>query len=254
MNACRLVVCRDSDALAARAADYVIDCSREAVQQRGRFTLVLTGGATPEAMYRLLGKLPRRDAMPWCETDVFVGDERFVPYGDSRSNFGMAERVVLSQVPLPPSQAFPMPTDEPTAEAAAEKYAARLAQFFPQEAREGRPPCFDLVLLGLGEDGHTASLFPGAAALQVEDAWVTWSPPGPLPPPVDRITMTYPVLNAARHVAFLAAGERKAVALQSVLEANPSRNERPAAGVKPIDGTLTWFVDEAAAKLLSRRV
>ncbi len=179
----------------------------------------------------------------------------------------------MGSVPVPESHVFPIPTDEPSAAAAAARYAAELASLcrrgiLPrccaetppvssagkrQDAASTNPPRFDLILLGLGEDGHTASLFPGAAALEVEDAWVTWSPPGTLPPAVDRITMTYPVLNAARHVAFLVAGEKKAAALYDVLEGQADRNRRPAAGIQPRDGTLTWFVDQDAAKLLSRR-
>jgi 6-phosphogluconolactonase len=128
-----------------------------------------------------------------------------------------------------------------------------LARFFSPDVKKDALPRFDLILLGLGEDGHTASLFPGAAALQVEDAWVTWSPPGVLPPAVDRITLGFPVLNAARQVAFLVAGARKAAALHDVLEGGADRDRRPAAGVQPRDGTLTWFVDQDAAKLLTRK-
>lgn len=253
VSAARLVICKDSEVLAAKAADFVVRCAREAVRQRGRFTLVLSGGSTPEKTYALLAQPPRRQAVAWPKTYIFFGDERFVPPDDPRSNLGVARRTLLAGVPVPPSQVFPVPTDEPTAAAAAARYATELARFFSPVVKDECPPRFDLILLGLGEDGHTASLFPGAAALGVEDAWVTWSPPGLLPPAVDRITLSYPVLNAARQVAFLVAGERKAAALHDVLEAEASRDSRPAAGVQPPDGTVTWFVDQDAAKLLSRR-
>jgi 6-phosphogluconolactonase len=114
------------------------------------------------------------------------------------------------------------------------------------------PPRFDLILLGLGEDGHTASLFPGAASLWVTDRWVVASPPGILPPPMDRITLTFPLLNAAREILFLASGQHKAEALHDVLEGQPSPEERPAMGVCPVDGILTWFVDEVAASRPTR--
>src|SRR5437773_2466513 len=120
---------------------------------------------------------------------------------------------------------------------------ATLARAFGM-ARGGAPPRFALILLGLGDDGHTASLFPGAAALNEEQAWVTWSPPGTLPPPVDRVTLTYPTLNAARQILFLVAGANKAEPLRDVLERQAPRDLRPAAGVRPTDGTVTWLLDE----------
>jgi 6-phosphogluconolactonase len=252
MTAPRLVICGDPEALALAAADFVAECAREATQERGRFTLVLSGGSTPEGMSEILALPDRAAAIDWTKTCVFFGDERMVPPDDPRSNFGMARRRLLSRVPVPPHQVFPVPTQERTAAEAAVGYAAELARCFGADAGRRRPPRFDLVLLGLGEDGHTASLFPGAAALAVEDAWVTWSPPGTLPPPVDRVTLTYPVLNAARHVAFLAAGAKKAAALRDVLEGNTAREKCPATGIRPTDGTVTWFVDRDAAGRLTR--
>lgn len=137
------------------------------------------------------------------------------------------------------------------AEAAAE-YARQLAEFFCI-SDPAIPPRFDLIFLGMGRDGHTASLFPHADALNVTDTWATWSPPGILPPHVDRITLTYPVLNAARQIVFLVSGEDKAVALRDVLEGQATREDRPAAGVQPADGTITWFIDNQAARLLRQR-
>jgi 6-phosphogluconolactonase len=272
VNATQLVICEDSDALAAEAAEFICHCARVAIAERGRFSLVLSGGSTPERAYTLLAQPAGKRSLDWSKTYIFFGDERFVPPDDPRSNFRMARRTLLNRVPTPPSQMFPIRTDEPTAAAAALRYAAELAFLcrcgilprWPaeptlesaagkrQDAASTILPRFDLILLGLGEDGHTASLFPGAAALGVEDAWVTWSRPGRLPPPVDRITMTYPVLNAARQVAFLVAGESKAAVLRDVLEGTADRRSLPAAGVQPRDGQLTWFVDQDAARLLSR--
>ena len=252
MEECRLEVCHDRQALAAKASSLIVECARESLRDRGRFTIVLCGGSTPEETYLLWTQSGQMAPPDWQKTHVFFGDERFVPADDPRSNFGMADRALLSRAPVPPSQVFPVPTQRPSAAEAAKAYADQLVRFFATDGRAS-PPRFDLVLLGLGEDGHTASLFPGSPALEVTDAWVTWSPPGTLPPPVDRVTLTYPVLTAARHVVFLVAGEGKAPALRDGLEGKVDRRQRPAAGIQPVDGTLTWLVDESAAKLLARQ-
>jgi 6-phosphogluconolactonase len=248
-----LLICKDSRLLAALAADFVTECAQEAIEQRGRFLLVLAGGSTPEETYSLLAQPERSGAIDWPKTYFFFGDERFVPPGDDHSNYGMARRTLLAHVPVQPLQVFPVPTQAKSAAEAAARYDAELTRFFNLDSNHGTPPRFDLILLGLGEDGHTASLFPEAAALGVDDAWVTWSRPGVLPPPVDRITMTYPALNAARNVAFLVVGANKARALHDILEGHATRDDRPAAGVQLVNGAVTWLVDENAAKLLTRK-
>jgi 6-phosphogluconolactonase len=159
---------------------------------------------------------------------------------------------------VPADRVYPVPVQGATADDAAAAYEETLVTVLGARDRR-RPPRFDLILLGLGDDGHTASLFPHAASLSVTDRWVVASPPGTLPPPVDRITLTYPVLNAARRVIFLVSGEKKAVILQEVLEGQPRPEERPAAGVRSgatpgaVNGTVEWLVDEAAARRLARR-
>ena len=248
-----LEVCGDADALAVTAAGLLIRAARDAVRERGRFTLVLAGGSTPERAYSLLAGPERSGAIDWSRVFFFFGDERFVPPGDPASNYGLAQRSLLSRVPLASTQVFPIPTAEPSAADAADAYSRDLSRFFEQ-APDSRPlPRFDLVLLGLGEDGHTASLFPGKPAVGVDDRWATWSPPGVLPPAVDRVTMTFPLLNAARHVVFLVAGENKANVLKEVLEEHPGRERYPAAGIAPVEGSLTWLVDARAACRLSPR-
>jgi 6-phosphogluconolactonase len=242
---------RDSSDLAARAADLVIQTARDAIAQRGRFTFVLSGGSTPEKTYALLAQADRASAIDWPSVNVFFGDERFVPAGDPRSNYGMARKNLLAQVPIPRSNVFPVPSDLHNAAEGAAAYARQLAEFFSMSQR-ANPPRFDLIFLGMGKDGHTASLFPFADALDVTDAWVTWTSPGILPPPVDRITLTYPVLNAARQVVFLVSGRDKAVALRDVLEGRAPRQDRPAAGVQPVDGPLIWLIDNQAALLLTQ--
>ena len=164
----------------------------------------------------------------------------------------MIRSILLSQVPIAPSQVFPTPTRASTAAEAAVQYEAELTRFFHADAHQADPPCFDLILLGLGEDGHTASLFPGAPALQIEDACVTWSRPGTLLPAVDRITLTYRVLNAARHIVFLVSGAKKATILHHALEDETTRDDCPAVGVQPTTGTVIWLVDRQAASLLTK--
>lgn len=246
-----LIICSDAEALAARAAEMIVAAAREAIAQRGRFTFVLSGGSTPEMTYQQLARPEAVSKIDWSRTFIFVGDERFVPYDNAASNFGMFQRSLLAGVPVPKANLFPMPTDGDSADQAALQYAQTLAHFFGLDAETFPPPSFDMLLLGLGDDGHTASLFPEKPALAVDDAWVTSSPPGVLPPPVERVTFTFPLLNRARQVLFLVAGEKKAEVVREILEGNPSVSKAPAAGVRPESGGITWLIDEAAAKLLS---
>jgi 6-phosphogluconolactonase len=246
-----LTIFTGSDDLAAHAADRIIQATEEAIRARGRAMLALAGGSTPEQTYSVLAQPGRRSRVDWAHVYLFFGDERFVRLNDPSSNFAMVQRTLLAQMSASAGHTFPVPTHLGTVAAAAAEYADTLATAFGTgDSRD--PPQFDLILLGLGEDGHTASLFPGATSLRVTDRWVVASPPGTLPPPVERITLTFPVLNAAREILFLVSGQNKAEALHAVLEGQSGREERPAAGICPMDGTLTWFVDEAAASRLTR--
>jgi 6-phosphogluconolactonase len=237
--------------LAAAAVHYIGSVAWEAFIQRGRFTIALAGGSTPERTYALLARPENARRVNWERTLVFFGDERLVPHDDPRSNFAMAERSLLSRVPLPADNVFAVPVEIGPPEAVAAAYAGTLAREFNLPPG-GLLPRFDLILLGLGDDGHTASLFPGKPALEERDAWVVATPPGVLPPPVERVTFTFPVLNAAREVVFLVSGAGKAEVLREVLEGAPPVSERPAVGVRPAEGRLVWLVDEAAAGRLSR--
>jgi len=252
ISAPSISICSDPDALAIRAADLVIQAARDAIAQRGRFTFVLSGGSTPKKTYNLLAEADRAAAVDWSHTFLFFGDERFVPAEDPRSNFGMVRKILLARIPIPPSNVYPIPLQERNAGEAARAYSEKLATFF-SPPKSAIPPRFDLIFLGMGSDGHTASLFPFADALYVTDRWATWTSPGITPPPVDRITLTYPVFNAARRVVFLVAGRNKAVALRDILEGQAQREDRPAAGVQPADGTLTWLIDTEAARLLAQK-
>jgi 6-phosphogluconolactonase len=246
-----VAILKDSDHLALRAADLITRAAQGAIRQRGRAMLALSGGSTPEKTYGLLAQPGRPSRVDWAHTYLFLGDERLVRPDDPSSNFAMVQRTLLAPIPVPAGHAFPVPTQLLTATAAAAEYEAILGRAFGTGDSHD-PPRFDLILLGLGEDGHTASLMPGMASLGVTDRWVVASPPGLLPPLVERITLTFAVLNAAHEIVFLVSGEDKAEALRDVLEGQPSREERPAVCVRPVDGALTWLVDEAAASLLTR--
>jgi 6-phosphogluconolactonase len=239
------VIC-PAEQLAGRAADRILAAAGDAIRARGRFTLALSGGSTPEKTYTLLSSPPYATRLDWSRVYLFFGDERFVPHDDPRSNYHLANRSLISRAPIDDDHVFAIPTDTSSPSESAARYAQTMASFFGVAA-DGPPPAFDLILLGLGDDGHTASLFPGKPALDEMKAWVTASPPGVLPPPVDRVTFTFPLINAARAVLFLVAGAGKAAVVKQVLEGGPA----PAASVRPA-GSLTWMLDEAAAGALGK--
>jgi 6-phosphogluconolactonase len=236
----------DLDALSEAAAQYVAESARRAIDERGRFVLALAGGSTPRRLYQLLASPAWRDQIEWDRWHFFLGDERIVPPTDKNSNFGMAEEALLARVPAIASQIHRVPTEAGGAGEVATRYEGEIRDFFDPSADEA--PRFDLVLLGMGSDGHTASLFPGKATLDETTRLVVASPPGTLPPPVDRVTFTFPLLNAARAVLFLVAGSDKQAALQAVQAGVPSGDAGvpPAARVRPTDGELEWYVDADA--------
>lgn len=232
--------------LFAVAAEEVVHATHEAVAARGRFTVALSGGSTPRSLFTLLAT-NARSTLPWDHMFFFWGDERHVPPTDAESNYRMAEEAMLSKIPVAAGNVFRIPAENSDAAAAAEAYEQTLRKFFALEP--GAFPHFDLILLGMGPDGHTASLFPGTAALQEKSRLVVanW---------VDkfktsRITLTLPVLNAARSVAFLVSGTDKAEALRAVLEGDAAGESYPSKLVRPSDGKLIWLVDRAAASALS---
>jgi len=224
------------------AAEEVVRAANQAVAQRGRFTIALSGGSTPKNLYTLLAT-NARTSLPWDRMYFFWSDERHVPPADPESNYRMAEEAMLSKIPVAASNVFRVPTENPDAAAAAEAYEQTLRKFFAVEA--GQVPRFDLILLGMGPDGHTASLFPETAALREKSRLVVANWVEKLK--TSRITFTLPLLNAARGVAFLVSGTDKASALHEVLEGNAPGEQYPARLVQPIDGKLIWFLDRAAA-------
>jgi 6-phosphogluconolactonase len=241
----RLVTLADPAALARAAAEEVTRRAAEAVAARGAFTLVLAGGSTPRALYRLLADPaePFRARVAWPAVHAFFGDERAVPEGSPDSNAGMARAALLAHVPL--AAVHRIEGERGAAEAAARYEADLRARFGDVPA-----PAFDLVLLGVGPDGHTASLFPGSPALDERRRWAVAGPPG-LPPRVERVTLTFPVLDAARAVLFLVAGADKAAALRRLLRPVPGEPPIPAARVHPA-GTLLVLADAAAAAQVAR--
>lgn len=228
------------------AAEEVVRAANEAVAQCGRFTIALSGGSTPKNLYHLLAT-NAKTALPWDRMFFFWGDERHVPPADPESNYRMADETLLSQIPVAAANVFRIPAENPDAAAAAEAYEQTLRKFFALQPDEF--PRFDLILLGMGPDGHAASLFPGTAALQEESRLVVanWVEKFK----TSRITLTLPVLNAARCVAFLVSGTEKAAALHAVLEGNAPGEQYPSRLVRPSDGKLIWFIDRAAASELS---
>jgi 6-phosphogluconolactonase len=230
------------DQLTDQAAEVLREHAHAAGERRGRFVVALAGGSTPRRLYGLLTSEPWRSRVDWSIWHIFWGDERLVPLENPDSNGGEARRLLLDKVPVPPEQVHYAPVELGPAGVVAGQYGAELRAFFGSGAEPW--PRFDLIFLGMGSDGHTASLFPGMPTLDERTQLVVASPPGVLPPPVDRVSFTLPVLNAARAVVFLVAGPDKRATLSRVLAGD---RELPAARVRPTDGELRWLVDEEAA-------
>jgi 6-phosphogluconolactonase len=228
------------------AADEVIRAATEAVAQRGRFTIALSGGSTPRSMYTLIAANASA-SLPWDRMFFFWGDERHVFPDDPESNYRMAKETLLSKVAIPPANVFRIPAENPDASAAAAAYEQTLRKFFA--LAPGEFPRFDQILLGIGPDGHTASLFPETEALQEKSRLVVANWVEKMQ--TSRITLTLPVLNAARCVAFMVSGIDKAPALHEVLEGSAPAEMYPSKLVQPSAGKLIWFVDRAAASQLS---
>lgn len=224
--------------LASTAAETFVEQAKAAIEEFGRFTVALAGGSTPKRAYEILAT-QHHDTLDWNKVHAFFGDERTVPPDHEDSNYRMAQDTLLSHVPI--GSVHRMRGELDPSEAAA-LYEKDLEAFF------GGPPRFDLVLLGIGEDGHTASLFPGTPALDVRGRWAVENPVEKLG--TTRITLTVPAINAAKRVVFLVAGEGKAKALKEILEVDAEPRDCPAKLIRPV-GELIWMSDAAAASSLS---
>ena len=214
---------------------------RAAVDRHGRCSLLLSGGSTPRASYEQLASR-HRDDLPWPQIHLFWGDERYVASSDSRSNARMAREALIDRVAVPPSNVHPIPTDLPAADAAASRYESTLRAHFRDS-----PPVFDLVLLGLGEDSHTASIFPGSPALAEPVRWVM-AAVAPVDPR-QRITLTMAVLTAAAQVYVLVSGAGKAEALRRALDPASAPAAYPAAALQSAGDRVVWWTDRAACDL-----
>jgi 6-phosphogluconolactonase len=234
--------------LAQQIAGYLLQVSGKAVAERGRFTVALSGGSLPKLLAATAAE-PFSGRIDWAAWHVFWADERCLPLTDPDSNYYLARQFLLDQVDIPTGQIYPIDpalVSEPAA--AAKAYQAKLAEVFQPPA--GQLPRFDLILLGMGEDGHTASLFPGHPLLVEKTLWMAPILNSPKPPPA-RITLTLPVINYARQVAFITTGAGKAEVLPQMLEPT-TEPLLPAARVQPTAGELHWFVDAAAAANLKQ--
>ncbi|HTP65345.1 MAG TPA: 6-phosphogluconolactonase, partial [Geobacteraceae bacterium] len=232
----------DQESLSQAAAKLFVDGARRAAAAKGRFAVLLAGGETPRRTYEILARPPLVGTVPWGQVHLFWGDERYVPSGDPASNARMVGQALISHVPVPASQVHPIPYRSSPRESAVE-YEDVLRSFFMNGL-----PRFDLVFLGLGENGHTASLFPGTSAVEERHRWVTEvyvAEQGTF-----RVTLTAPVINRAALVVFIVSGKGKSAILRETLEGNQAPRRIPARLIKPSSGELLWLVDREAARLL----
>lgn len=232
----------DVDSICERAATFIVDLAGKSIEARGQFALSLSGGHTPEKLYTLLSSQQFAHKIDWHKTFIFWGDERCVPAGDDKNNAHMAKTLLLNKIDIPVANIFTIPVNLPPAESAIQ-YEQEIKKFFGT-----RPPHFDLILLGLGENGHTASLFPGTAIVQEQSFLVkeVYIPEQKM----FRISMTASLINFARNILFLVAGKEKAQILNTVLNTAYQPDKYPAQMIRPSTGNLYWFADKSAVALL----
>jgi 6-phosphogluconolactonase len=236
------------DAIAKRAAQDFVQSATQSVSEKGSFTVALAGGSTPKALYSLLASdAALRSQVPWDKMSMYFGDERSVGPDHADSNFRMATETMLSKVPLKPEQVFRIKGEYKDTEKAAQEYEEVLRTSF--KIAEGQFPRFDLVFLGIGNEGHTASLFPGTKALHESKRLVARNWVGKLY--TNRITLTAPAINNAARVIFMITGADKALALKGILEGPYEPEQLPAQLIQPPNGKLLWLVDTVAGGMLS---
>jgi len=243
----QLHIYKNADEVSHAAAKWVADAITQTLKVQDRFTIALSGGGSPQHLHKILAAPPYRDQIEWSKLHVFWGDERAVPFEDSRNNAKMGYDTLLNMVPVPPSQVHVMRTDIAPVQSAIE-YEKILHQYFnavPGGSSDPLPNSFDLVLLGMGDDGHTLSLFPGTEVVHEEKAWTKAF--FLAAQNMYRITLTLPIVNRASRIAFLTMGSGKAHALKEVLKGKYDPDKYPSQTIQPVNGELHWFVDEAAA-------
>ena len=237
-----LNIYKDANELSQEFAEWLKDDIVRTLKKQDRFTLVLSGGSTPKLLHTILAAAPYKDLIDWSKLHIFWGDERYVAFEDDRNNAKMAYDTLLNQVPVPASQIHIIRTDIDPA-ASAKAYEKTLHQYFHLQEKS-----FDLVLLGMGDDGHTLSLFPHTAVIHEENKLaVSYFLKAQ---DMYRITLTAPIVNRAAQIAFLVSGTGKAIALREVIEGDYLPDQYPSQIIKPVNGSVNWFVDEAAAALL----
>ncbi|GCF07063.1 6-phosphogluconolactonase [Dictyobacter arantiisoli] len=242
-----VVIFSDVAQLSEAAAEYIVRVAQESIAARGRFMLALSGGSTPRKLYAMLAEEPYRNQIDWSKVEFFWSDERCVPSDDAESNYHLAQQVMLSKLQVAESQIHRVPADEADRDAASLAYAQEMQRAFGTTG----VPRFDLIQLGMGPEGHTASLFPHQASLEESDRLVM---PVTVPkPPPPRLTFTPVLLNAAIHTLFLVTGAEKEEAVQAVIEGPYQPEEYPAQIVRPTAGEVTWMFDTAAAARLSKQ-
>lgn len=237
-----LHIYKSPDEVSQALAEWITQSIETTLQKQDRFTWVVTGGNSPKQLYELLAAAPYRDRINWSKLHIFWGDERAVPFTDSRNNAKMTFEHLLNKVPVERGQVHIMDTSLPPAEAA-KAYEALLHQYFRDAG-----PSFDLVLNGMGDDGHTLSLFPHTPVIHEKQSWVTSFYLDAQQ--MHRITLTAPIVNRANKVAFLTFGANKSNALFEVLKGAPAIDQYPSQIIQPAGGELHWFIDEAAASRL----
>lgn len=254
-----VAVLPDPASLALAAATVIVGEARRAVKDSRRFSMALAGGSTPKPIYKLLAEPPFAGLMPWLETQVFWGDERCVEPADPRSNERMAREALIDHVSIPAGQVHPMRCSGMAAETAAGEYERLLRRFFAEEHPAGALPSGpDLVLLGMGDNGHTASLFPGSDALDERERWVVAALEDPDTAEATsgtgerlwRVTLTASFINRAALALFVVSGASKAAAVKGVLEGEGDARELPARAIRPAAGRVLWMLDEEAASEL----
>jgi len=234
----KLTTVPDADTLAQAAATHLM---ARLAEPRDRFAVCLTGGSSPEGVYRLLPTEPYRSRIPWDRVHWFWGDDRFVPQNDERSNAGAARRLFLDRMPAPAANIHPISTDAADVDEAARLYETTLRAFYGSERLDPARPLFDLVLMGVGNDGHTASLFPGQSQVDESERWVVGVPKAGLEPFVPRVSLTLPALASTREMLFLVVGRGKREVVARIMEGA----DLPAARAHA-QGDLVWLVDRAA--------
>ncbi|HTA76551.1 MAG TPA: 6-phosphogluconolactonase [bacterium] len=230
--------------LIEETAHLLMQIARASVQEKGRFVVALSGGSTPRGLFQHLAEEPYFSLIPWAKTFVFWVDERHVPFADATSNYRMTQETLLSKVPIPKEQVFPMTNGSLPVDKAASAYEMKLRKFF-----EGYSlPCFDLTLMGMGEDGHTASLFPGMPQVNEQDKWVVGYFVDP--EKKERVSLTFPVLNHSRLLLVLTEGAKKADRLKEVLEGPSEPPRYPIQYLRPLQGRLIFAIDALAGSKL----